>query len=114
MSDEKKLTKLFRSLAEEQRQTLLDFAEFLSTRNQPAIPKEIPQLNPIPRPAEESVIKGIRRLRATYPMLDGGKLLHETSNAMTQHAMHGKPAAAVIDELEVIFAAHYDRYKAEQ
>ena len=114
MSEEKKLTRLFRSLPEEQRQTLLAFAEFLSTRGEASAPKELPQLNMIERPAEESVIKAIRRLRATYPMLDGGKLLHETSNAMTEHAMHGKPAKDVIDHLEIVFSAHYERYKSGQ
>lgn len=114
MSDDKKLVKLFRSLPEEQRQTLLAFAEFLSMRGQENTVKEIPQLTPIERPAQESVIKAIKRLRATYPMIDAGKLLHEVSSAMTQHAMHGKPAAEVIDQLEVVFASHYEKQVGEQ
>ncbi|TCV90085.1 Crp/Fnr family transcriptional regulator [Sulfurirhabdus autotrophica] len=114
MSDDKKLSKLFRSLPDAQRQTLLAFAEFLAARGQEGVVKEIPQVNPIPRPSEESVIRAIKRLRATYPMLESGKLLNETSSAMTQHAMHGKPAVEVIDQLEVVFKSHYERYLGEQ
>jgi hypothetical protein len=29
---------------------------------------------------------------------------------MTAHLMHGKPAAEAIDELEAMFAHHYQRY----
>lgn len=113
MSDDKKLLKLFKSLPEDQRQTLLAFAEFLTTRGQENTVKEIPQITPIERPAQESVIKAIKRLRATYSMIDAGKLLHEVSGAMTQHAMHGKPAAEVIDQLEVVFASHYEKQIGE-
>ena len=63
---------------------------------------------PIARPEQESVIKAIKRLNATYPMLERNKLLHETSNQMTRHVIHGVPALQVIDELEVMFLRHYE------
>jgi hypothetical protein len=56
-------------------------------------------------------VKAIKRLMATYPMLDRDKLLHETSGHMTRHVIHGKPAAEVIDELEAMFAQHYERHR---
>jgi len=46
-------------------------------------------------------------------MLDRGRLLHETSNHVGQHIMHGKPAAEVMDELEAMFQRHYERFKGE-
>jgi len=32
---------------------------------------------------------------------------------MTEHALAGRPAAELIDELEVAFAGHYERTKDE-
>ncbi|MBZ0092475.1 MAG: hypothetical protein K8F27_09675 [Sulfuricellaceae bacterium] len=105
-SDERHILHLFRSLSSEQQATLTDFAEFLAQRGGevPDVPSE-PLA--IPRPAEESLVKAVKRLRETYPMLDPGKLLDETAHQMTQHVMHGKPAKEAIDELEAVFGHHY-------
>jgi hypothetical protein len=109
---EKKLLRLFGELSAEQQDTVLAFVEFLSVRN-PAPAVAVPQFpQPIPRPAEESVVKAIKRLRETYPMLNPDKLLHETSGLMMKHVMNGKPAAEVIDELEALFAGHYQSFKS--
>jgi hypothetical protein len=51
----------------------------------------------------------MKRLSATYHMLDKSKLLNETSALMAQHVMQGRPAHEVIDELEVVFELHYRR-----
>ena len=107
---EKRVLQLFRSLSDEQQHTVSAFMAFLATHDtnsppaKPALPVEIP------RPEQESVVKAVKRLRATYPMLDQNKLFHETSGHMTGHLMHGKPAAEVIDELEAMFARHYQLY----
>lgn len=107
---EKKLLRLFGSLSPEQQDTVLAFMEFLSARN--PVPETVVPQTPqsIPRPAEESVVKAIKRLRETYPMLNPDKLLHETSGLMMKHVMNGKPAAEVIDELEALFARHYEQH----
>lgn len=112
--EERRLLRVFRALPEARQQGLLDYAEFLIER---AAPQEqsIPQ-DPldIPRPEKESVVKAIKRLRHTYPMIDRTKILHETSGLMTQHLVHGKGAAEVIDELEGLFRRHYeDHLKAQ-
>jgi hypothetical protein len=108
--EEKKLLRLLETLSAEQQNTVFAFVEFLAARN-PAAEAAIPQ-EPlaVPRPAEESVVKAIKRLRKTYPMLNPDKLLHETSGLMMKHVMHGKPAVEVIDELEVLFARHYEKH----
>ncbi len=108
--EEKKLLRLLETFSAEQRDTVFAFAEFLAARN-PAVNVAISQ-EPlaIPRPAEESVVKAVKRLRETYPMLNPDKLLHETSGLMMKHVMHGKPAAEVIDELEALFARHYEKH----
>lgn len=105
--DEKELLRLFRALPIEQQDTLFAFAEFLSSRAVDT-PLEIGEPEIIPRPVEEKVVQAIKRLRITYPMLDHSKMLHEISEHMTQHVMMGKPAAAVIDELETVFRQHYE------
>ena len=105
--DEKALLRLFRALPPEQQDTLFAFAEFLATRAVDA-PREIGDPEPIPRPAEEKVVHAIKRLRATYPMLDHSKMLHEISEYMTQHLVMGKSAVEVIDALETVFRQHYE------
>lgn len=106
---DKKLLNFFRELPVEQQDTLLAFAEFLAGRAAGTKPPVASQPQAIPRPAEEKVVQAIKRLRETYPMLDHGKMLHEVSLHMTQHVMHGRAAKDVIDELELVFRAHYER-----
>lgn len=109
--DTKRLQEIFSGLTPAAAEQLLEFAEFLYVRHAavvaaPLLPQEIP------RPAQESVIKAIKRLAATYPMLDRGKMLHETSALMTQHVVQGRDAVAVIDDLEALFRQHYARLRA--
>lgn len=101
-----RLARIVRQLPEAQAQQLLEFAEFLQQRH--GGPVDIPPPENIARPAQESVVKAIKRLSATYPMLDRGKMLHETSALMTQHVMQGREAVEVIDELEILFRRHYE------
>jgi hypothetical protein len=108
-AEEKRLLRLFRALSSYGQSSLLDYAEFLHQRTDrymAGAPSPVPL--DIPRPAQESVVKAIRRLMTTYPMLDRDKLFHETSALMTRHVMHQRPAAEVIDELEAVFKRHYD------
>lgn len=109
--DEKRLLKLYRALSGGGRSSLLDYADFLAARDngQAASIPEAPL--DIPRPAEESVVKAIKRLMTTYPMLERDKLLHETSALMTRHVVHKHPAVAVIDELEQFFKRQYDLHE---
>jgi hypothetical protein len=104
----RELMRLYRELPEEQQRALLAFARFLVSETE-ALPREIPEPEPIPRPDEESVVRAMKRLSATYHMLDKSKLLNETSALMAQHVMQGRPAHEVIDELEVVFELHYRR-----
>ncbi len=110
----KKLLELFDALDSGRQRTLIEFAEFLSARvardddPEPAAPAG---LQPIARPATETVVMAIQRLTRTYPMLDRRKLFGETSEFMAQHALGGRPAAEVIDELEMLFARHYEKLR---
>jgi hypothetical protein len=109
---QKRLVRLYQQLPEEQQAMLLEFAEFLASRGSQA-PRELPKPVPQPRPEEESVVKAIRRLSATYPMLDKAKMLNQTSSLVAQHVMQGREAREVIDELEVVFEGHYRKLVVE-
>ena len=104
---ERRLREIIADLPETQATALLEYAEFLAARHSAPSPVTEPLV--IPRPEKESVIKAIRRLGATYPMLDRGKILNETSVLMTQHVVHGRNAVEVIDELEILFRRHYEK-----
>lgn len=114
-AEEKRLRKLYRNMSSQDQATLLRFAEFLA--GSPTLDvepmTEFPNPESIPRPEQESVVKAIKRLTATYPMVPRERLLNETSSLMTAHVIHGKSAPAVIDELEVMFAQHYTTLKTE-
>lgn len=109
------LVRLYRHLGSEDQAALLSFAEFLVQRADsgqeagPAGEPEPAQRQSIPRPDKETVIAAIRRLTATYPMLDRDVLLHETADLMSSHVLTGRDAVEVIDELEVVFRRHYER-----
>ncbi|MHB8729905.1 MAG: Crp/Fnr family transcriptional regulator [Sulfuricaulis sp.] len=116
---EKRLTEIVQRLPAEQAAALLEFAEFLLVRHGGSgigavsvsgiKVAEITAPLDIPRPAEESVVKAVKRLRATYPMLDARKLLNDTSALMTQHVMQGRDKNEVIEELEVLFRTNYEK-----
>lgn len=111
-TDEKRLLNLYKQLAKSERESLLAFAEFLSSRSSAKAETPGPRPTPkaIPRPKEESVVAAIKRLSDTYHMLEKPKLLNETSALMTQHLMQGRDLVEVIDEMEEIFRRHYDEW----
>lgn len=111
-AEQQQLLDLFRGLSPHDRQSLVSFAEFLSTRAAPAqVSEDAPLATPkdIPRPESESVVAAIRRLSDSFHMLERDALFHETAALMTAHVMQGKPASQVIDELEALFRKHYEQ-----
>lgn len=116
-ADQKQLLALFGELDDQNRDSLLAFAQFLASRVDSAAATQdslIQEPKPIERPGQESVVKAIKRLSATYYMLEREHLLDQTSSLMMSHVMQGRDAVSVIDELEVIFSEHYQRYLENQ
>jgi hypothetical protein len=111
-SDQRRLLTCYDSLDGQERETLLAFAEFLMQRQPSSDADASTLLEPklIERPAEESVVKAIKRLSNTYYMLERGQLLDQTSSLMMSHVIQGRDAVSVIDELEIVFQEHYQRY----
>lgn len=109
---EQRLVELLGRLPESKAQALLEFAEFLVARHGETVESTVPL--DIPRPDQESVVKAIKRLSATYPMLDRAKMLNETSVLVTQHVVQGRGAVEVIDELEILFRRHYEKHSSSE
>ena len=106
---EKKLLAAFKRLGSSEQETLLAFAEFLSAReSETQLSEPVPEIQSIPRPETESVVAALKRLSATYPMLDKPQLLNESSAIMTKHVMQGKEVVEAIDELEALFLQFYE------
>jgi len=109
-----RLTNLLEGMSLQQKRSLLDYAEFLKQKSsaieQVPEPEEKLQPQHTLRPENENIINAIKRLRATYHMLNTDSLLNETSSLMTQHIVHGREASDVIDELEILFDYHFNKY----
>ncbi len=119
-----KLQRIFAALGPADQHSLLAFAEFLQQREsvslptlspgrelvKPAAPRQPLSPDSIPRPESESVIKAVKRLSATYHMLDKNALLSETSDLVTQHVIMGRDKIEVIDDLEAVFETRYQEY----
>jgi len=112
--EQQRLLKLFRQLSKSDQDGLLSYAEFLLQQGagQAGAPEKEQLPEDIPRPQSETVVAAMRRLSKTFYMLEKDEVLHEASELMTAHLMQGRPAAKVIDELEVVFRRHYERLKS--
>lgn len=94
----------FEQLDTRQQDMLMEFAATLAVRDEVAAPAT---MCPEPRPADESVVAAIKRLTRIYPAAERRRLLGPVSLLMAQHALQGRAAAEVIDELEALFERHY-------
>lgn len=114
MSNESRhLVKIFNELNEQQRNSLLDYARYLGQQNSPGIPSaEEEKHQPLEssRPENENVVNAIKRLRASYFMLNTDVLLNESSALMAQFMIQGRDAKEVIDDLEILFYNQYQKY----
>lgn len=122
---ERKLCKLYKTLNDTDRSTLMKFAEFLALeaeqkqssasgdtdkgKQHNIIQKAFPEPKQIPAPENENVIKGIKRISAMYYMVDKSKMLDLTSTLMTEHLMQGRPAKEIIADVEQGFKQEYDK-----
>ncbi len=114
-AEQRRLLKLYGKLDQQDRESLLAFAEFLAVRGEETGTSDSSSDTPvepktIARPEKESVVAAIKRLSETYHMLDRSLLLNDTSSLMTAHIIKGREAAEVIDELEQLFARQYQEH----
>jgi hypothetical protein len=113
-AEQRRLVTLLGRMGDEDRRTLLAFAEFLAGRAEALAPDPAPAAperpRDIPRPEGESVVAAIRRLSETYFMLERRQMLDRTASLMAAHVIQGRPARDVVDELESVFEEHYRSY----
>ena len=114
---ERQLCKLYKNLNDNNREALMSFAEFLNSKTLDLNPKETEAVLQVPLPFEvdenESVVKGIKRLKSSYFMIENEDLLHEVSAFMTQHVMQGVSAVEIMPEIEKVFKKFYEQYKQD-
>lgn len=94
----------FEQLDARQQDALMEFAATLAAHDDVPAPAA---MRPEPRPAEESVVAAIKRLTRVYPAFERSRLMGPVSLLMAQHALQGRAAAEVIDELEAVFALRH-------
>lgn len=92
----------FDRLDQAQQDALMDFAALLAARGDGS-PAAVTRRVPEPRPADESVVAAIRRLTRVYPGAERRRLMGPVSMLMAEHALQGRAAVEVIDELEAVF-----------
>jgi hypothetical protein len=111
MRESKRLGSIFRALSETRQQALLEYAEFLASKEGAEV-AAAPATEPlsIPRPEKENVVRAIQRLMQTYPMLERNRIFHEASAQMTRHLVHGVSSVETIDELERVFTLQYQQH----
>lgn len=117
-SQEERFLKILEQLSTNDQGTLMAFAEFLLVRSdniqididvqETIITHVVPAPEDIPRPEKENVVVAIKRLSATYPMINKQTMLDKVSPLMSQHVMEGRDANEVIDDLEEIFRKRYE------
>ena len=97
---------------EQRKKSLLDYAQYLQQLSSSEAPEQQAKAEPLatPRPDKENVVNAIKRLRASYFMLNTDDLLNETSSLMAQFMIQGRAAEEVIDDLEKVFDSHYRKY----
>jgi hypothetical protein len=117
---EKRVLAALEQLPEGTQQSVAQYAEFLVQQGggevaawgagAPVATSEPESPQPVEPDADEGPIKAIKRLRATYPMLERRKLLDETSQLISKRYLQDKPEGEVIAELEEVFERHYEHY----
>jgi len=112
--EEQKLLAIFEGLAPEQQDNLIGFAEFLAVKDPEVSRSDLKEPQLRPGPERETVPMAIRRLVNTYPMLDRRRLMAEASHCLAEHALHGRTAHEVIEDLEIVFARHYRELRNDE
>jgi len=126
---EQTLLDIYRDLPDHDALTLLRFAEFLASGAAPVMHapaateevsaaqevevQEIPKPVLIERPENEKVVDALKRLSASYPMLEKKHLLDKASALVAQHIMFGQPAELVINQIEDMFKQAYEKFVEE-
>ncbi|MBF0096359.1 MAG: Crp/Fnr family transcriptional regulator [Magnetococcales bacterium] len=116
MLAEKERTRLlaaWQKLTEEDQRTVRLFAEFLLQQNGADTTTSKINLEPVPiaKPAEESAVLAMKRLKKSYPMIEADFSLLESASQLLLKRIMGTPDAEVVAELEALFANRYQVWR---
>lgn len=106
---EEKMLAFYRRMDEDDQRALLRYAEFLSQAKKgesdsPVLPDFIPPAR------DESVIGALKRLSASYPMLDKGNMLDQASLLVSEHLLQGRAKEEIIHEFDILFDQQYQEF----
>ncbi|MEO5366766.1 MAG: hypothetical protein H7831_10510 [Magnetococcus sp. WYHC-3] len=107
-----RVLRLWEGLDDTNRRTWLAFGEFLRQRqgrgDHPASADDASQRPlDIPRPAEETTVAALKRLKRTYPMVDTDRGLLDEASRLVMRRVLGEEDRDVIDAMEALFAQRY-------
>ncbi len=102
------LVELYESMDDERKRSLCDFADYLYAKADP-ISKEVPAPSEILRPESETVVGAVKRLKATYHMVESMSVFSAASALMMDHMVKGRDVVEVIDEMEILFEDSYNK-----
>ena len=106
--DSQALVDLYEAMDEKRKISLCDFADFLYAQADP-VSKEVPRPEDIPRPEKETVVGAVKRLKATFHMVESMIVFSDASALMTDHMVKGRDVVEVIDEMEILFENAYQK-----
>ena len=110
--EEKKLLNIYRKLSDTDQHVLEKFASFLRSNTEEK-QEPLPEPALVPAKPNETVVGALKRLSASYPMLEKSIMLNKTSTLMTQHIMQGRAKEEVILELELVFSDQFQELKKQ-
>lgn len=109
-----RLDSLMKQLSATHQQSVIDFASYLVEQYPlESVNDEILEPQPVQRPADETVVGAIKRLKKTYYMLDTDGLLNKASALMGQHMLQGRESESVINDLQHLFESSYEDYRQQ-
>ena len=109
-----RLDSLMKQLSATHQQSVIDFTRFLVEQYRlESVSDEIPEPRSVKRPADETVVGAIKRLKKTYYMLNTDDLLNKASALMGQHILQGRESESVIDDLQHLFESSYENYRQQ-
>jgi hypothetical protein len=106
--DSQALIDLYQAMDEKRKLSLCDFADFLYAQADPVLQEVLPPED-ISRPEKETVVGAIKRLKATFHMVESMEVFSDASALMTDHMVKGRDIVEVIDEMETLFEDAYQK-----
>ncbi|MBF0195618.1 MAG: Crp/Fnr family transcriptional regulator [Magnetococcales bacterium] len=104
----------FRHLNPANKLTLIQFAKFLQSQQTEGEKPISQEPLDLPKPADESAVKALKRLKRSYPMIDADMSLLDDASRLLMEKITGTPDQEVIEKLEALFVERFKSWQLEQ